>query len=100
MFDIGFSELVLVGLIALLVFGPERLPRVAREAALWIRKARSVVSSVKEEINHELELQDIQQSMTKQKRLLESQLNERIELKHAAVTSTSSKDAKSDDDQA
>ncbi|QSA96147.1 Sec-independent protein translocase protein TatB [Methylococcus sp. EFPC2] len=84
MFDIGFWELVLVGLIALLVFGPERLPRVAREAALWIRKARSVVSSVKEEINHELDLQDIQQTMARQKRNLENELSERIELKQIA----------------
>lgn len=90
MFDIGFWELVLVGLIALLVFGPERLPRVAREAALWVRKARTVVSSVKEEINHELELQDLKQTMTQQKRLLENQLNERIDLKQANRSSSPS----------
>ena len=73
MFDIGFSEMVLVGLVALLVFGPERLPRVAREAALWIRKIRSAVSSVKAEINQELQLQEIRQTMAEKKRSLEHQ---------------------------
>lgn len=74
MFDVGFWELVLVGLVALLVFGPERLPRVAREAALWVKKARAVVSSVKEEIHHELELQDLKQSMIEKKRSVEKLL--------------------------
>lgn len=73
---------MLVGLIALLVFGPERLPRVAREAALWIKKARAVVSSVKDEINHELELQDLKHSMLQQKRSLETALNEEVGSKH------------------
>ena len=74
MFDVGFSEMVLVGLIALLVFGPERLPRVAKEAALWIRKARSMASSVKQEIDRELQLQDLKESMDKQKREMERRL--------------------------
>jgi sec-independent protein translocase protein TatB len=71
MFDIGFSELVLVAVVSLLVFGPERLPRVARETALWIRKARSMVASVKSEIDQELQLQDLRQSLQEQKRKLQ-----------------------------
>ena len=71
MFDVGFSEMLLVGLIALLVFGPERLPRVAKEAALWIRKARSMATSVKQEIDRELQLQDLKESMDQQKREME-----------------------------
>jgi sec-independent protein translocase protein TatB len=74
MFEVGFWEMVLVGLVALLVFGPERLPRVAREAALWIKKARSMVSSVKEDIHRELELQDLKQSLLEQKRLMDGSL--------------------------
>ncbi len=74
MFDVGFSEMLLVGLIALLVFGPERLPRVAKEAALWIRKARSMATSVKQEIDRELQLQDLKESMDKQKREMERML--------------------------
>ena len=76
MFDIGFWELVLVGLIALLVFGPERLPRVAREAALWLRKARTIVSSAKEEIDRELELQELKETLASQKKLLERRIED------------------------
>jgi len=99
MFDIGFSELVLVGLIALLVFGPERLPRVAREAALWVRKARNVVSQVKDEIDHELELQDLKQSMRQQKRLLEDSLNERIGAEGQPDRPTKAAEAERSDEQ-
>ena len=69
MFEVGFWELALVGVVALLVFGPERLPRVARETALWIRKGRTMMASVKEEINHELDLQDLKQNLLEQKKL-------------------------------
>lgn len=74
MFDVGFSEMLLVGLIALLVFGPERLPKVAREAALWLRKARSMANSVKLEIDRELQLQEMKDTLDKQKRDLEQML--------------------------
>jgi sec-independent protein translocase protein TatB len=63
MFDVGFWELVLIALVALLVFGPERLPRLVRETSLWIRKARSVVSSAKTEIDRELQLYELKQTM-------------------------------------
>jgi sec-independent protein translocase protein TatB len=69
MFEIGFWELALVAVVALLVFGPERLPRIARETALWIHKARSMISSAKKEINHELDLQDLKQSLREPKQL-------------------------------
>ncbi len=80
MFDVGFWEIALIALIALLVFGPERLPRVAREAALWIRKARQMASSVRDEISHELELQDLKQSMLEKKKRIESSLEETIDV--------------------
>lgn len=71
MFDIGFWELAMVGLVALLVFGPERLPKVARETALWIKKIRKVATSFKDEIHRELELQELQQTLQEQKRMIE-----------------------------
>jgi len=74
MFDVGFSEMLLVGLIALLVFGPERLPKVAREAALWIKKARAMASSVKQEIDREMQLQELKEALDKQKREMERTL--------------------------
>ncbi|MEY2680943.1 MAG: twin-arginine translocase subunit TatB [Pseudomonadota bacterium] len=63
MFDVGFWELVLIALVALLVFGPQRLPRLVRETSLWVRKARSVVSSAKTEIDRELQLYELKQTM-------------------------------------
>jgi sec-independent protein translocase protein TatB len=72
MFDVGFSEMLLVGLIALLVFGPERLPKVAREAARWVKKFRAMASSVKQEIDRELQLQELKEAMDKQKRQMDA----------------------------
>ncbi|QXP83559.1 Sec-independent protein translocase protein TatB [Methylococcus sp. ANG] len=67
MFDIGFTEMLLIGLVALLAFGPERLPKVARETGYWIRKARSTLASVRAEIEHEMEMQDLKQAMLEAK---------------------------------
>ena len=72
MFDVGFWEMVLVGIVALLAFGPERLPRVARETALWVRKARSLVASVKEDIDHELQLYELQESLKEPRKAITS----------------------------
>lgn len=54
MFDIGFWELAVVGVVALLVIGPERLPAVARTIGLWVGKARRFVSSVQSDISREM----------------------------------------------
>ncbi|MGH8581222.1 MAG: Sec-independent protein translocase protein TatB [Gammaproteobacteria bacterium] len=59
MFDVGFWELLLVGVVALIVFGPERLPAVAREAGLWIGKARRALAEARAEIVEEMELDDL-----------------------------------------
>jgi sec-independent protein translocase protein TatB len=71
MFDIGFWELVLVAVVALLAFGPERLPKVAREAALWIRKFRALAASAKAEIDQELQLQELRESLMEEQRKLQ-----------------------------
>ena len=55
MFDIGASEIFLTALVALVVLGPERLPRAARFAGLWIRRARAQWHSVRAEFERELE---------------------------------------------
>ncbi len=59
MFDIGFWELALIGVVVLVVVGPERLPALARTAGLWVGKARSMVADVKEDIQREIDLQDL-----------------------------------------
>lgn len=54
MFDIGFSELVLVGIVALLVIGPERLPETVRTATLWLNRIRRGFNEIKQEVQQEL----------------------------------------------
>lgn len=66
MFDIGFSEVILVFVIMLLVVGPERLPRIARTAGLWIGKMRGFVSSVKADIDRELATEELKKALAKQ----------------------------------
>lgn len=66
MFDMGFWELVLVGVVALVVIGPERLPKIARIAGLWIGRARRTLSSVQAEINRELKAEELKAIMVKQ----------------------------------
>jgi len=78
MFDIGFWELILIAVVALLVIGPERLPKVARIAGLWMGRARRTLASVKEEIDRELKAQELKEILEKQARAnpLESILEE------------------------
>ena len=59
MFDIGFSELVVIGLVALIVVGPERLPRVARTVGHLIGRLQRYVADVKADINREVELDEL-----------------------------------------
>lgn len=73
MFDVGFSELCLIGLVSLLVIGPERLPKVARLAGFWLGKTRSMVASVKEEIKLELHAEEMRQIFKEQSGLQDVQ---------------------------
>ncbi len=79
MFDIGFSELVLIGIVGLVVFGPEELPRVARTVGLLLGRLRRYVADVKSDISREMEasemkslVSDVQESA----RSLQSSINE------------------------
>lgn len=65
MFDIGFSELLLVLVIGLVVLGPERLPVAVRTVAGWIRTLRAMAASVQSELSQELKLQELQDSLKK-----------------------------------
>ncbi len=59
MFDVGFSELILIGVVALLVLGPERLPKLARDVGRWVGRARRYMNHVREEIDREVELSEL-----------------------------------------
>jgi sec-independent protein translocase protein TatB len=59
MFDIGFTELIVIGVVALIVIGPERLPRVARTVGHLYGRMQRYVSSVKSDISHEMQLDEM-----------------------------------------
>ncbi|SFD57228.1 sec-independent protein translocase protein TatB [Thiohalospira halophila DSM 15071] len=78
MFDLGFWELLLIGTIALLVIGPERLPEVARTVGGWVGKLRRYVSSVRSDIDRELRTEELRKMMESQQSELNN-LRQRLE---------------------
>lgn len=75
MFDIGFLELLVIGVVGLLVLGPERLPRAARTAGLWLGKIKRSVSNMQREINSQLEAEELRQKLKEQQAKLDESLN-------------------------
>lgn len=65
MFDIGFWEILLIAVVALLVVGPERLPKLVRVVGLWLGRAQASVQSIRNEINRELRAQELQDALRK-----------------------------------
>lgn len=72
MFDIGFTELMVIGVVALIVIGPERLPKVARTAGHLYGRLQRYVSSVKSDISHEIQLDEIRRAGQSFKESVES----------------------------
>jgi sec-independent protein translocase protein TatB len=102
MFDIGFSELMVIALVALVVIGPERLPRVARTVGHLVGRLQRYVADVKADINREVELEELRKmrdtmqeaargmesSFNAEVSRTESELNSAIEGKAGAEVST------------
>lgn len=103
MLDVGFSELLVFGVIALLVLGPEKLPEAARFAAKWYSKFKRAISNVQNDIDRELRLselreqmnqemqriQQLEEKMQRQMQELQQQANKSIELEaNASATVT------------
>jgi sec-independent protein translocase protein TatB len=87
MFDVGFSELMVIAVVALLVLGPERLPKVARTAGHLLGRLQRYVNDVKADINREMQLDDLrkmQQQITDSARDFETSVNkERVAVETA-----------------
>lgn len=66
MFDIGFWEIIIIGVVALLVIGPERLPGIARKAGMWLGRGRRFVQTVKADIDRELATEDLRRVLKEQ----------------------------------
>ena len=63
MFDIGFWELAIIGLVALVVIGPDRLPGVARTAGKWVGRTRHFISQVKKDIDREIQQDELKKAL-------------------------------------
>ena len=78
MFDVGFSELVVIGLIALIVLGPKRLPEVARTAGKWMGQLRRFINNVKQDLDREIhqdelaELRKLREELDSTRNLMQS----------------------------
>ena len=72
MFDVGFWELVLCAVVALIVLGPERMPVAVRSVAHWLGAARSMLNAVKAEFEQELALDKLKQELMPQSPPLEA----------------------------
>lgn len=90
MFDIGFSELLVIGIVALVVIGPERLPKVARTLGHLLGRAQRYVNDVKSDINREIqldELKKLQTQVTESARSLEDSVRQEYESARSALAS-------------
>jgi sec-independent protein translocase protein TatB len=84
MFDVGFWELCLIAVVALVVLGPERLPRAARTAGFLLGKARRAAADMKAEIERELDIDDLKRMKEQQ----EAKLRDVIDDTRSALTRT------------
>lgn len=91
MFDISFGEIVLISLVALVVLGPERLPKVARTAGHLLGRLQRYVSDVKADINREVqldELKKLQQQMAHSAREMEASVSSEMRTLEASLQQT------------
>ena len=65
MFDIGFAELIVIGVVGLLVIGPERLPGTIRTASLWLNRIKRGFNDIKQEVQQELHNDSVMQELRK-----------------------------------
>ncbi|MBI5785034.1 MAG: twin-arginine translocase subunit TatB [Rhodocyclales bacterium] len=81
MFDVGFSELMLIAVVALVVIGPEKLPKVARTAGHLLGRLQRYVGDVKSDINREMQLEDLkklQQQVADQAKSMEASVSQQL----------------------
>jgi sec-independent protein translocase protein TatB len=95
MFDIGFWEICLIGVIALIVVGPDRFPGMIRTAGYWMGRFRQIASNVKNEIQTEVDkAEHLKQLMSEQENLLKKQLDAQLD-EHAGISPAAQKAAQS-----
>lgn len=88
MFDVGFSELIVIGIVALIVIGPERLPKVARTVGHLLGRAQRYVNDVKADINREMqldELKKLQSQVAESARSLEDSVRKEVDAARSVI---------------
>lgn len=101
MFDIGMFEMIMIGVIALLVLGPERMPEAARAAGRWVGKARRFITGIKQDVSSQLSVSELNELRQLRNDLAAAQndlnqfrqqaaqtLNEEVTLKDSATSGT------------
>ncbi|MEF8700549.1 MAG: Sec-independent protein translocase protein TatB [Candidatus Accumulibacter sp. UW26] len=91
MFDIGFSEMLLIAIVALVVIGPERLPKVARTAGHLLGRLQRYVTNVKSDISREMQLEELrklQSELQESARSVEQDLTNEMHAARQAITQT------------
>jgi sec-independent protein translocase protein TatB len=97
MFDMGFTELMLIGIVALVVIGPERLPAVARTAGKYLGRLKRFMTSVKADVEQELRADELRQILADQQSELNSikdSMNEAGKAVEKEINAVSGIDAK------
>lgn len=92
MFDIGFTELVLVSVIGLIILGPERMPVAVRTVGLWVGKIKRTIGGVQKEIQAELRVDEIRKKADENRKAIEQrmvELREETEIMEAPVVAAS-----------
>lgn len=96
MFDVGFWEILLILVLALVVIGPERLPGAARQAGFWVGKARRYIEGVRSEVEEELDVSEFKRMLHNQEVQI-NELQQQIKSSVDNVGSEISKDIPSSD---
>ncbi len=96
MFDVGFWEILLILILALVVIGPERLPGAARQAGFWVGKARRYIEGVRTEVEQELDVNEFKRMLHNQEVQI-NELQQQIKSSVDDVGSEISKDIPSSD---
>lgn len=76
MFDIGFAELLIIAVVALVVLGPEKLPHAVRTAGMWFGRARRTLRNIQSDISEELRMEELNRKTEVTKQQLDAELFE------------------------
>ena len=94
MFDVGFWELCLIGIVGLMVLGPERLPEAARTVGGWIRKIKTIRKNLTQEIERELDIAELRKELEEKNQTIIKQANSLADKLNTPVEKLTSLDEK------